>query len=138
MNLCTAPVVSASVSTSVGATMVMPVSTEMGVTAPTTTPTVTAQMTQPEMGTFVPPFTAGVHVSTSVPSSPSPQVRNTQNFSKDQPYGMPTSMMANLHNNPAFTEHANPFTLFNPHSPSSSSFWQKCSTNLNYKVYDVV
>jgi hypothetical protein len=30
-------------------------------------------------------------------------------------------MMANLHNTPAFTEHANPFTPFNKHSPSSSS-----------------
>jgi len=96
----------------------------MGVTGFTTTPT-----TQPEMVTFVPPFTAGVPVSTSVHTSPNPQVRarfddrviNMQNFSKDQPYGMPTSMMANLHNNPAFTEHANPFTPFNTHSPSSSS-----------------
>jgi len=30
-------------------------------------------------------------------------------------------MMKNLHNIPAFTEHANPFTPFNTHSPSSSS-----------------
>jgi hypothetical protein len=88
--------VGGSVSTVVRATMVMPVSTKMGVTAPTTAPTVTAQMTQQKMRTFVPPFTDGVHVSTSVPSSPSPQVRtrfddrvlNTQNFSKEQPYGM--------------------------------------------------
>lgn len=68
-------------------------------------------MTQPEMGTFVPPFTAGVAVSTSVHTSPNPQVRtrfddrviNTLNFSRDQPYGMPTSMIVNLHNIPAFT-----------------------------------
>ena len=119
----------ASVSTVVGATMALLVSTEMGVAAPTTALTIAAQMTQPKMGTFVPPFIVGVHVSTSVPTSPNPQVRarfddtviNMQNFSKDQPYGMPTSMMANLHNNPVFTEHANPFTPFNKHSPSSSS-----------------
>jgi len=68
-------------------------------------------------------------VSTSVPTSPNPQVRNrfddrvinTHNFSMDQPYGMPTSMMANSHNNPAFTEHASLFTPFNSHSPSSSN-----------------
>ena len=48
-----APRVAASVSTVVGATMAIPVSTKMGVTAPT----VTAQMTQPEIGTFVLPFT---------------------------------------------------------------------------------
>jgi len=77
----------------------------------------------------VPPFTAGVPVSTCVPTSPNPQLRarfddrviNTQNFSKDQPYGMLTSMMEYLHNNPAFIEHTNPFTLFNTHNPSSSS-----------------
>jgi len=34
---------------------------------------------------------------------------------------MPTSMMVNFHNNHAFTEHANPFTPFNTHSPSSYS-----------------
>jgi hypothetical protein len=64
------PLQCASVSTAVGATMAMPVSTEMGVTAPI----VTAQMTQPEIGTFVPPFTAGVPVSTNVPTS-NPKVR---------------------------------------------------------------
>jgi hypothetical protein len=109
--------------------MAMPFSTEIRVTAPTTAPTVTAQMTQPEIGTFVPPITTGVPVSTSVPTSPNPQVRtrfddrvlNMQIFSKDQPYIMPASMMENLHNNHAFTEHANPFTQFNSHSPSSSS-----------------
>jgi len=44
-----------------------------------------------------------------------------QNFSKDQPYGMPTSMMKNSYNDPALTEHANPFTPLNTHSPSSFS-----------------
>jgi len=85
------------------------------------------------MGTFVPPFIVGVPVSTSVHTSPNPQVRtrfdnrviNTQNSYGDQPYGMPTSMMENLHNIPAFTEHANPFTLFNTHSPSSSTVFGK-------------
>jgi hypothetical protein len=57
--------VGASVSTAVGVTMAMLGSTKMGVTAPTTT----ATMTLPEMGTFVPPFTACVPVSTSVPTS---------------------------------------------------------------------
>jgi hypothetical protein len=117
--------VGASIPTALGATMAMSVSTDMGVTAQT----VIAQMTRLEMGTYVPPFTAGVPVTTSVPTSPNPQVRtrfddrviNTQNLSRDQPYGIPTSMMVNLHNIPAFTEHANLFTPFNTHSPSSSS-----------------
>jgi hypothetical protein len=90
---------------------------------------VTAQMTRPEMGTFVPPFIVGVTVSTSIHTSPNPQVRtrfddrviNTQNSSRDQPYGMPTSMMTNLHNIPAFIENAHPFTPFNTHSPSCPS-----------------
>jgi hypothetical protein len=77
----------------------------------------------------VPPFSTGVPVSTSVPTSPNSQVRtrfddrviNTQNFSRDQPYSMLTSMMTNLHNISAFIEHANPFTPFNTHIPSSSS-----------------
>jgi hypothetical protein len=80
------------------------------------------------MGTFVPPFIVGVPVSTSVSTSPNPQVRarfndrviNMQNFTKDQRYGMKTSMMENLHNNLALTDHANPFTQFNMNSPSSS------------------
>jgi hypothetical protein len=119
----------ASVPTTLGAIMVMPVLTKIEVTAPTTVPNVTAQMTHSEMGTFVPPFTVGVFMSTSVLTTPNPQVRtrfddkviNMRNFSMDQPYDMPTSMMANLHNIPAFTEHANPFKPFNTHSPSSSS-----------------
>ena len=119
----------ASVPMAVGTTMAKPNSTKMGVTAPTTASTITAQKTQPKMGTFVSPFTAGIPVSISIPTSPSLQVRtrfedmviNAQNFSKDQPYSMPTSMMTNLHNYPAVTEHANPFTPFNSHSPSSFS-----------------
>jgi len=87
------------------------------------------------MGTFVPPFTDGVPVSTSVPTSPNPQVRIrfgdrviiTQNSYRDKPYGMPTSMMENFHNIPPFTEHANPFTPFNTHSPSSSSVFGRSS-----------
>lgn len=106
----------------------MSVSTKMGVTAPTTALTVTAltvtaQMTQPENGTFVPPFNVGVPVSTSVTTSP--RVINTQNSSRDQPYGKPTLMMENFHMIPTFTEHANPFTPFNRHSPSSSSIFGK-------------
>jgi len=128
-----APSVGASVSTTVGATMAMPVTIETGITASTTAPTIIAAMTQSEKGTFVPPFTAGVPVSTSIPAFRNTQVRarfddrfvNMQNLSKDQPYGMPTSMMANFHNNSTFTENANPFTLFNAHSPSSSSFFGK-------------
>jgi len=47
-----------------------------------------------------------------------------RNLSWEQPYGMPTLMMANLHNNvSAFTDHANPFTQFNTHSHSSSSIF---------------
>ncbi|KEH22346.1 hypothetical protein MTR_7g444810 [Medicago truncatula] len=69
-----APAMGASVSTVVGATMAMPVLTEMGITVPTTAPTVTTQMTPPEMETFVPPFTIGVPVSTSVPTSLNPQL----------------------------------------------------------------
>ena len=123
------PAVGASVPLALGATMAMPVLTEMRVTDPTTAPPVTAQMTKPGMGTFVPPFTAGVPVSTSVPTSSNPQVRTrfddrvikTKNSSRYQPYGITTSMMANFHNIPAFTKLANPFTSFNTHSPSSSS-----------------
>jgi len=67
-----APAVGASVSTVVGETMAMPVSTKMGVTAPT----VTATMRQQEMGNVVPPFTVGVPVSKSVPTCPNSQVRS--------------------------------------------------------------
>jgi hypothetical protein len=59
-------------STVVGATMTMPFLTKMGVIASTTALTITTPLTQPEMRTFVPPFTAGVLVSTSVPTSRNP------------------------------------------------------------------
>ena len=83
--------------------MAMPILTEMGVTASVTAPTTI--VTQPEMGTFVPPFTAGVPVSTSIAASSYPQFRDRSddritsmpNFSREQPYGMPTSLMTNLH-----------------------------------------
>ena len=124
--------VDASVSTAMGETMATPVSKDMGVIAPATVSTTDAPMTQPEMGTFVPPFTVGVLVSTSVPISPHPQVRArlddrfiiVQNLYREQPYGMLTSMMASLHNNAStFADHANPFTPNNAHSPSSSSIF---------------
>lgn len=44
-----APIVGAGVSTVVGATIIMPISKEMWVTAPTTTPTTVVVVTQPEM-----------------------------------------------------------------------------------------
>jgi len=118
------------VSTTVGETMAMSVSTKMGVTAPTTI----AAVTQLKMRTFVPPFTAGVHESTSIPAFPYPKVRariddrftTIYNVYREQPYGKPTSMMTNFHNNTsAFADHANPFTPFNSHSPSSSSTFRK-------------
>jgi len=59
--------------------MAMPVSTEMGVTAPTTTPTITAQMTRPEMGTFVQPFTAGILVTPRFPNIKISQTNNQSN-----------------------------------------------------------
>jgi len=107
----------------------MPDSAEMGVTASTTSPTITAPMTRLEVVTFVPLFTAGVSVSTSVPTSRHPQVRprlddryvTMQSLSREQPYGMLTSMMANLHNNASTPAYHNPFTPFNTTSPSSFS-----------------
>jgi len=48
-----------------------------------------------------------------------------QNFSKDKPYGMPTSMMEKFHNDPAFIEHTKPFRAFISHSPSSSSVFAR-------------
>jgi len=51
-----------------------------------------------------------------------------QSLSREQPYGMPTSMMENLHNNvSAPLDHVNPFTLFNTHNPSSSSVFGRSS-----------
>jgi hypothetical protein len=43
-------------------------------------------------------------------------------------YGMPTTMMANVHNSAsAFADQANPFTMHNAHSPSSSSIFGRNS-----------
>jgi len=92
-------------------------------------------MTQPEMGTFVPPFTTSIHVSGTVHMSPYHQVRARlddrfivmQNLTipmttREKPSGMPTLLMASLHNNAStFVDHANPFTPYNANSPSSSS-----------------
>jgi hypothetical protein len=82
------------------------------------------------MATFVPPFTTSVPVSTNVPVSPQvrPRLDDTfitmHNLSREQPFGMPTSMMASLHNNASlFADPANPFTLYNAHNPSSSSIF---------------
>jgi len=47
-----------------------------------------------------------------------------QNHPRVQPYGMSTSIMANLHNSvSAFADQVNPFTMHNIHSPSSSSIF---------------
>jgi len=111
------------------------VSTAMGVIAPPIVSTTAAAMTQPEMETFMPPFTTSIHVSTTVPMSPHHQVRARlddrfiamQNFimpmtNMEQPYGMPTSMMASLHNNAStFAYYAIPFTPYNANNPLGSS-----------------
>ena len=117
------------VSTIMGATIAMLVSTETGVTAPSTVLT-SSPMTRPEMGTFVPPFTAGIPSTTSVPSSPLVRPRldgrntNVKNLPREQPYGMPTSMMENVHNSAStFANQTNPFTIHTAHSPSSSSIF---------------
>jgi predicted transcriptional regulator len=88
------------------------------------------------MGNFVPPFTYGVLLSTSVPSSPLPSVRlrlddrnvSLQNLSREQPCGMPTLMIENIQNNASmFADQVNPFTMHNAHSPSSSRiFGRNC------------
>jgi hypothetical protein len=72
----TSPLRDLNVSTLVGATMAMPGSTEMGVTAPSTVSTST-QMTRPEMGTVIPPFTADVPSTTSLPSTSAPSTIDT-------------------------------------------------------------
>ena len=122
-------------STAVGATMAMPVSMETGVTTRSTVST-SAPMTRPKIGTFVPPFTAKVPLSTSVPSSPLPSLRlrlddqslSTQNLFREQLYGMPTSMMADIQNSVSiFADQANPFTIHNAYSPSSSSVFGRNS-----------
>jgi len=140
----TSPLGDLNVSTHVGATMAMPVSTKMGVTAPSTVST-SAPMTRPEMETFVPPFIVGVPSTSNIPSSllirPKLDDRNTnvQSLSKEQPYGMPTSMMEqpygmqtsmmeNVHNSVStFAEQANSFTTHTIHSPSSSSIFGRNS-----------
>jgi len=44
-----------------------------------------------------------------------------QDLTREQPYGMLTSMIASLYNNAStFADHANPFTSYNTHSSSSS------------------
>jgi len=70
-----APIVDANVPTSMGATMTMSVSIEMGVIAPATVSTIAAAMIQPKMRTYVPPFTTNIHVSTTILMSPHLQVR---------------------------------------------------------------
>jgi len=127
----TSPLGYLNVSTHVGETMAMPGSMEMGVTAPSTVSTST-QMTQLELGTVIPPFTAGVPLTASMPSTSAPSNRprlddrnvNIHNISREQPYGMPTSMMVNVHNSAfLFADQANPFTMHNVHCPSSSSIF---------------
>jgi len=125
----TSPLGDLNVSTSVGTTMAMPVSTKLGVTAPSTVST-SSPTTRPEMGTFVPPFIVGVPSTTSIPSSSFVRPRlndrnpNVQNLSREQQYGMPTSMMANVHNSAsAFADQANQFTTHCIHSSSSSSIF---------------
>jgi hypothetical protein len=82
------------------------------------------------MGTFVPPFTTGVPLTTSVSRSPLVRPRlddrntNVLKLPSEQQYGMPTSMMVNVHNSvSAFADQENPFTMHNVHSPSSSSIF---------------
>jgi len=49
---------------------------------------------------------------------------NMQNVSREQLYDMPTSLMANVHNSASvFANQANPFTMHNVHSPSSSNIF---------------
>ena len=125
----TTPLGDLNMSITVWATMAMPISTKTGVTVPSTIPT-SSPMTRPKMGTFVALLTAGIPSTTIVPSSPLVRPRldgrntNMQNLPKEQPYGMPTLMMENVHNNAStIADQANPFTLHNTHSPSSSSIF---------------
>jgi len=47
---------------------------------------------------------------------------NIQNVSREQLYGMPISMVANVHNSASiFADQANLFVMHNVHSPSGSS-----------------
>ena len=81
------------------------------------------------MGTVTPTFTASVLSTTSMPSTSAPSNRprlddrnvNIQNASREQPYGMPTLMMENLHNSVSvFADQANSFVMHNVHSTSTS------------------
>jgi len=78
----------------------------MGVTAPTTVLTTAASITQSGTEAFMPPFTAGIPMTTSIPVSPHAHIRARlddsfiamQNFTmpmttREKPYGMSTSMM---------------------------------------------
>jgi len=125
----TSPLGDLNVSTPLGATMAMLVSTKTGVTAPSTVST-SSPMTRLEMGTVIPSFLASVPPTNSIQSFPLFRPRlddrniNMQNLSREQPYGMPTSMMANAHNSAsAFKDQANLFTMNNIHSPSSLSIF---------------
>jgi len=82
------------------------------------------------MGIVIPPFTASVPSTTSIPSTSAPSNRprlddrnvNIQNVSREQPYGMPTLMMANVHNSDSiFDDQGNPFVMHNVCSPLSYS-----------------
>ena len=106
-----APTMDVNVSTAMGATMAMPVSTEI----PATVLTTDVAMTWPGIRFFVPPFTTSIlvttsiHVSTNIHVSPHAQIRARldgrffamQNFTmsmtaREQPYGMPTSIRSGL------------------------------------------
>jgi len=86
-------------STAIGETMAMLVSTETGVTTPSTVST-SSPMKRQKMGTFVLQFSAGIPSTTNIPSSPLVRPKlddrntNVQNLLREQRYGMPTSMMA--------------------------------------------
>ena len=80
-------------------------------------------------------MTTSIHVSTNIHVSPHAHIRATlndkfiamQNFNmpvttKEQPYGIPTSMMAGLQNNSSiFSDNVIPFTPYNANIPSTSS-----------------
>jgi len=121
--------------------MVMPVSTDLGVTAPSTVSTITTTMTQSGVGTFMPPYTISIHVTTSIPVSNSIHVSPhahimarlddwflaMQNLTMpmttmEQPYGMPASIMTSLQNNASiFGDNVIPFTSYHTNIPPPSS-----------------
>jgi len=117
----TSPLEGLNVSTPVGATMAMPVSSDMGVTTPSTVST-SAPLTRPEMGNVIPLFTVGVPSTTNIPSTSAPSNKprlddrnvNMQNVLREQLYGMSTSTVASVHNSASiFEEQANPFVMHN-------------------------